>query len=130
MVTKPCQDPSCRMRSGSILHDPLLTSCFMAAELSQCSPEASKHIHISISCNSLRCPVFVTEPKRSNNSLHTQSYPRCSLCNMKISFNHLMWSLRSPMYVVPRVLCTTEIKVGFITELYRSQKVFLLSHLS
>ena len=74
------------MRSGSVLHEPLLTSCFMAAEPSQCSPEASKHIHISISCNSLRCPVFVTEPKRSNNSLCTQSYPRCSLCNMKIFF--------------------------------------------
>ena len=112
------------------LHEPLLTSCFMAAEPSQCSPEASKHIHISISCNSLRCPVFVTEPKRANNSLCTQSYPRCSLCNMKISFNHLIWSRRRPMHVVPRVHCTTEIKVGFITEPHRSKKVFLLSHLS
>ena len=112
------------MRSGSVLHEPVLTSCFMAAEPSQCSPEASKHIHISISCNSLRCPVFVTEPERSNNSLCTQSYPRCGLCNMKIS------PLRRPMHVLPRIHCTTEIKVGFITEPHRSQKVFLLSHLS
>ena len=114
VVSKPCQDPSCRMRSGSVLHEPLLTSCFMAAEPSQCLPEASKHIHISISCDSLRCPVFVTEPKRSNNSLCTQSYPRCSLCNMKISLNHLIWSLRRLMHVVPRVHCTTEIKVGLL----------------
>ena len=109
VVSKPCQDPSCRMRSCSVLHEPLLTSCFMAAEPSQCSPEASKHIHISISCNSLRCPVFVTEPKRPNNSLCTQSYPRCGLCNIKISFKHLIWSLRRPMHGVPRVHCTTEI---------------------
>ena len=127
MVSKPCQDPSCRIRSGSILHEPLLTSCIMAAEPSQCSPEASKHIHISISCNSLRCSVFVTESKRSNNSLCTQSYPRCSLCNMKISFNHLIWPLRRPMHVVPRVYCTTEIKVGFITEPHRSKSLPPLS---
>ena len=41
--------------------------------ITPCALKASKHIHISISCNSLRCPVFVTEPKRSNNSLCTQS---------------------------------------------------------
>ena len=42
-------------------------------------------------------------------------------------FTHFIWSLRRTMHIVPRVHCTTEIKVGFITEPHRSKSLPPLS---